>query len=242
MYDVDHKWSGKMRAILQGEWFQLMTDWSVKDVGLLLTPLRPHRNSVCGILYVTVMFFQLTRVAVGVRFHFQLAEMFWCCCGRCCLLFLLITASSLESQMTITLKWLGPCDVTRICERHFYFYFCCKWKTKRKTKKLQLYSLSWATISNPSLQLGKKHSTSWFGQFAGGGYSAMDFHSFYPQVPSNWTTAISESWKFSKSDATRPYEAFSGYVQFWHQRLESFVAVIGGGGRKKWECCFGHKL
>lgn len=135
--------------------------------------------------------------------------------------------------MTITLKWLGACDVTCICERHFYFYFCCKWKTKRKTKKLELYSLYWATISKPSLQLGKKHSTPWFGQFGGGGgrgvcYSAMDLHSSYPQVPSNWTTAISENWKFSKSDATRPYEAFSGYMQFWHQCLESFVAVIGG--------------
>lgn len=129
--------------------------------------------------------------------------------------------------MAITLKWLGACGVTRNCEGHFFFF--CKWKTKQNTrqKNAAIFTVLSHYIKHIFTTGEKKNSTPWFGQFGGGGYDAMDLHSFYPQVPSNWTAAISESWKFSKSDATRPYETFC-YMQFWHQRLESFVAVIGG--------------
>lgn len=102
------------------------------------------------------MFFQLTCVAVGLRFHFQLAEMFWCCCGRC-----LLPAVPFDYSF---LPWIQNGDYPKVawclwCHMHLRRAFAfCKWKTKqkRKTKKLQLYSPYWATISKTSLQLGKK--------------------------------------------------------------------------------------
>lgn len=166
---------------------------------------------------------------VSLPASWDVLVLLWSLPAACCLLFLLITASSLESKMTITLKWLGACDVTRICERHFSFSFCCKWKTKGKTKKCKYIHCTEPLHQTHLYNWGKNILPQDLNNLEGRGYSPMDLHSFYPQVPSNWTSAFSESWEFSKSDATRPYEPFSGHMQFWHQRLESFVAVIGGG-------------
>lgn len=153
--------------------------------------------------------------------------MFWCCCGRC-----LLPAVPFDYGFQ---PWIQNGDYPKVawclwCHTQLwrpFFFFANGKQNKTQDKKMQLYSLYWATISNTSLQLGKKKFYPMISTIWRGGYDAMDLHSFYPQVPSNWTAAISESWKFSKSDATRPYETFC-YMQFWHQRLESFVAVIGG--------------